>query len=148
MTAVFPDGLVRRYQSWLGESDILQVAHPAVGRAFPQYGPGRKHEREIALAEWQLNLTRRVPEALIRGLIHSDGCRCLNSFRTRLASGRLRTYSYARYFFSNRSADIRSIFRDHCELLGVRVTQSNARNLSISHRPSVAILDRIVGPKR
>ena len=45
------------------------------------------------------------------------------------------------------SADIRRIFVEHCELLGIRVTQSNHRNLTVSHRDSVAILEEIVGPK-
>ena len=52
-----------------------------------------------------------------------------------------------RYFFSNLSSDIRRIFVDHCELLGVHVTQSNHRNLTVSHRTSVAVLEQIVGPK-
>ena len=52
-----------------------------------------------------------------------------------------------RYFFSNLSADIRRIFVNHCDLLGIRVTQSNHRNLTVSHRNSVAILEQIVGPK-
>ena len=45
-------------------------------------------------------------------------------------------------------SDIRSIFTDHCAMLGVRVTQPNPRNLAVSHRDSVAILERVVGPKR
>jgi hypothetical protein len=56
-------------------------------------------------------------------------------------------YAYVRYFFSNLSADIRRIFIEHCELLKIRVTQSNHRNLTVSHRDSVAILERLVGPK-
>ena len=52
-----------------------------------------------------------------------------------------------RYFFTNHSENVRGIFIEHCELLGVRVTQSNHRNLSISHRKSVAILEQIVGPE-
>jgi hypothetical protein len=117
------------------------------GRAFPQHGPGRKHLRPIVLDDWQLALTRAHPDWLVRGLIHSDGCRCVNSFRTKLPSGRLAEYSYVRYFFSNLSADIRQIFKDHCELLGIRVTQPNHRNLAVSHRDSVAILELLVGPK-
>jgi hypothetical protein len=81
------------------------------------------------------------------GLIHSDGCRVENRVRTKLRSGRIAEYLYIRYFFSNLSADIRQIFIDHCALLGIRVTQSNPRNLSVSHRESVAILEQIVGPK-
>ncbi|MGO9889856.1 MAG: hypothetical protein ACLP0L_18395 [Solirubrobacteraceae bacterium] len=71
----------------------------------------------------------------------------MNRFRTKLPSGRVAEYSYVRYFFTNYSSDIRRIFCDHCELLGIRVTQSNHRNLTVSHRNSVAILEGIVGPK-
>jgi hypothetical protein len=42
----------------------------------------------------------------------------------------------------------RQIFCDHCELLGIRWTRSNARNISVSDRESVALLDQFVGPKR
>lgn len=42
---------------------------------FPQHGPGKKHLRRIALTEWQWGLVRRQPRLLLRGLIHSDGCR-------------------------------------------------------------------------
>ena len=97
---------------------------------------------------WQRKLTRIHPRALMRGLIHSDACRCINRFKTALPSGRITEYGYPRYFFSNLSNDIRRIFCDHCDLLGIRWTQSNARNISVSHRHSVALLDRFVGPKR
>jgi hypothetical protein len=99
------------------------------------------------LSDWQLELTHTHPGALVRGLIHSDGCRAVNRFRTKLPSGRVAEYSYIRYFFTNLSGDIRQIFIDHCDLLGVRVTQSNHRNLTVSHRHSVGILEQIVGPK-
>jgi hypothetical protein len=84
---------------------------------------------------------------LVRGLIHSDGCRTTNRFKTKLPSGGVAAYQYPRYFFSNLSEDIRRIFCDHCELLGIRWTQSNPRNISISHRESVALLDEFIGPK-
>jgi hypothetical protein len=29
---------------------------PGVARAFPQHGPGRKHERPIVLEPWQLEI--------------------------------------------------------------------------------------------
>ena len=45
------------------------------------------------------------------------------------------------------SADIRALLCESCERLGLRWTQSNHRNISISHRTSVALLDENVGPK-
>jgi hypothetical protein len=147
MNVTFPGRASTQFPSSTGASDVVAICHPAIGRAFPQHGPGRKHLRSIVLAEWQLELTEKHPGSLIRGLIHSDGCRVVNRFRTKLPSGRVAEYSYVRYFFSNHSADIRQIFIDHCALLGVRVTQSNHRNLTVAHRNSVAILEHLVGPK-
>src|SRR5206468_118950 len=85
-----------------------------------------------------LLLVDRFPQQFVRGLIHSDGCRTLNRFKTRLPSGRVAEYEYTRYFFSNLSADIRALFCEYCDRLGIRWTQSNARNISVSHRTSVA----------
>jgi hypothetical protein len=114
---------------------------------LPQHGPGRKHDRKIELAEWQREIVDRFPHEFLRGLLHSDGCRTVNRFQTRLPSGRVAEYAYARWFFSNRSADIRGLFCEYCERLGIRWTQSNPRNISVSHRTSVALLDSFVGPK-
>lgn len=147
LAATFPGGRITQRHATVGASEVVALSHPCIGRAFPQHGPGRKHDRKIELVDWQLELTHAHPDALVRGLIHSDGCRCVNSVKTRLPSGRDAEYFYVRYFFTNHSADIRGIFIEHCELLGIRVTQSNHRNLSVSHRKSVAILERIVGPK-
>ena len=89
----------------------------------------------------------REKEPLEEWLIHSDGCRTTNRFKVKLPSGRVGEYEYPRYFFSNLSEDIRRIFCDHCELLGIRWTQSNPRNISISPRKSVGRLDEFIGPK-
>jgi hypothetical protein len=110
---------------------------------FPQHGPGRKHERAIVLSAWQRILVERDPEQFVRGLIHSDGCRFTNPVR----HGE-KLYTYPRYNFSNASADIRKLFCDACDLLGVEWRVMNARNISVARRASVARLDEFVGPKR
>ena len=115
---------------------------------FPQHGPGRKHLRSIELEDWQQQIVDEHPEAFLRGLIHSDGCRTVNRFKTRLPSGRTAEYAYPRYFFSNLSADIRGLLCVSCDRLGIRWSQSNPRNISISHRDGVAALDAFVGSKR
>jgi hypothetical protein len=148
MAITFPGAIPRNVKASPRRCDILSISHIAVARAFPQHGPGRKHMRPIVLADWQLELTHAHPGELVRGLIHSDGCRSINHVRTTLPTGRVADYHYVRYFFTNHSADIRQIFIDHCGLLGVRVTQPNHRNLSISHRASVAVLEEMVGEKR
>jgi hypothetical protein len=125
----------------------LQSAWNGWPAAFPQHGPGRKHERLIALEPWQQAIVDEHPWEFLRGLLHSDGCRTVNRFKTKLPSGRMAEYAYPRWFFSNRSDDIRRMFCDTCDALGVRWTQSNPRNISVSHRRSVALLDEWVGPK-
>ena len=45
---------------------------------FPQHGPGRKHEREIRLEDWQREVVSSHPSDFLRGLFHSDGCRVAN----------------------------------------------------------------------
>jgi hypothetical protein len=112
-------------------------------RLFPQHGPGRKHHRAIALSDWQRDITHQQPQDLLRGLIHSDGCRVIASIR----APRGRRYSYARYYFSNRSADIRGIFCEHLDLLSIDWTHSMEYVIQVARRPAVAALDQFVGPK-
>ena len=126
---------------------IVQCAWKRWPEAFPQHGPGRKHERPIVLEDWQEAIVAEHADEFLRGLIHSDGCRTVNRFKTKLPSGRVAEYEYPRYFFSNLSPDIRRLFCEACERLGIRWTQSNPRNISVSHRDSVAILEELVGPK-
>ena len=126
---------------------ILQASGVYWVELFPQHGPGKKHERKIELVGWQQDLARCYSRELLRGLIHSDGSRVINRFTVKLPSGRAGRYAYPRYFFTNYSEDIRRIFCEHCDLLGIRWSQSNPRNISIANRPSVAILDSFVGPK-
>jgi hypothetical protein len=141
-----PHVALRRYMP--KESVIRVLAATIIWReAFPPHGRGRKHNRKIELVDWQREITTAHPRELLRGLIHSDGCRTMNRFKTKLPSGRVAAYEYSRYFFSNLSEDIRGIFCEHCELLGIRWTQSNPRNISISHRKSVALMDEFIGPK-
>lgn len=106
---------------------------------FPQHGPGRKHERHIALEPWQRRIVDEQPERFVRGLIHSDGCRVLN---------RVNGKAYPRYHFTQVSDDIRRLFCRSLRQLGIDYTWNDARNVSIARRPSVARLDEFVGPKR
>lgn len=107
LLTTFPDRHIGVYKHPVHRKVDLQLSHRSLAYAFPQHGPGRKHEREIALVPWQLQLTQAYPERLLRGLIHSDGSRCINRFSTKLPSGRVATYEYPRYFFTNYSTDIR-----------------------------------------
>jgi hypothetical protein len=105
---------------------------------LPQHGSGRKHERQIRLQRWQKQIVDRHPDALLRGLIHSDGCRVLN---------RVNGKDYLRYFFNNRSGDILRIFTEACDSISLRWRQNRLDSISIARREDVRRLDRVIGPK-
>ncbi len=105
---------------------------------FPQHGPGKKHERRIELTDWQSVLVDQWPEELLRGLIHSDGCRFQNTGTN---------WSWPRYSFKQVSDDIRTIFCEACDRLGLRWTAAPT-TIYISRKADVAILDEFIGPKR
>jgi hypothetical protein len=113
---------------------------------FPQHGPGKKHLRRIALAAWQRDLVNADPKPLIRGLLHSDGCRSWNTVHRPLPSG-TRTYAYPRYLFSNVSTDIQTIFTDALDLLEIPWRRNRWNSISVARRDAVAALDVFVGPK-
>ncbi len=104
---------------------------------FPQHGSGRKHERPIVLADWQRELLQAHPESLLRGLIHSDGCRFINTGTN---------WRHPRYSFSNVANDIRAIFCEACEAIGVHWTAA-PRTVYVSKKRDVARLDDFIGPK-
>ncbi|MDX6690172.1 MAG: hypothetical protein QOG15_1629 [Solirubrobacteraceae bacterium] len=137
MTAVMPGNSVG---TRLSETNYVEVygyskRWPAY---FPQHGTGMKHLRPIVLQPWQLEVVARTPQLLLRGLIHSDGCRFINTGRG--------NWTNPRYSFSNRSDDIRRIFCDACDLVGARWTTA-PYTVYVSRKADVAELDRFIGPK-
>jgi hypothetical protein len=94
--------------------------------------------RPIWLADWQKACVRKAPELLLRGLIHSDGCRFINTGR--------RGWSNPRYSFTQLSTDIRRIFTDACDLMGLRWT-SSGHTIYVSRKDDVARMDEFIGPK-
>ncbi|GGV25455.1 hypothetical protein GCM10010182_55150 [Actinomadura cremea] len=113
---------------------------------LPQHEPGRKHQRKIELVEWQREIVDEFSEELVRGLLHSDGCRFVNRVRRPVAGGE-RCYEYPRYNFTNVSIDIQRIFTDALDRLGIAWKQMNRKNVSVARREAVARLDEFVGPE-
>jgi hypothetical protein len=107
---------------------------------FPQHGPGKKHEREIALTDWQQEFVTLVPSLFIRGLIHSDGCRFTNTGS--------HDWQCPRYVFTNFSDDIKALFCNACDRLGLHWTTAPPKSVYVSRKADVARLDEFVGPKR
>jgi hypothetical protein len=85
------------------------------------------------------NWSTATPRPLLRGLLHSDGCRVLNW---------VNGTPYPRYHFTNVSADIKGIFGRACDQLGIEWRPNNRYSLSVARRDSVALLDGFVGPKQ
>jgi hypothetical protein len=105
---------------------------------FPQHGRGPKHKRPIQLTQWQESIVDAHPDRLLRGLVHSDGCRVLNRVNGR---------DYPRYHFTNNSRDIRGIFGWACDMYGVRWRRMNWKTISVARAPDVRRLDLVIGPK-
>ncbi|WP_405800044.1 helix-turn-helix domain-containing protein [Streptomyces sp. NBC_01506] len=146
--AVFPDNSVCRVRR-TGCSDV-KVYSKHLYCLFPQHGPGRKHERPIVLASWQQEIVAEHPWGLIRGLIHSDGCRNMN-WTTRVVNGERKRYEYPRYWFTNVSDDIRQLYTDTLDRLGIEwrhcTRHGEPYNISVAKKASVALMDAHVGPK-
>lgn len=148
MRAVFPDNSVCRVRK-VGCRNV-KVYSKHLHCLFPQHGPGKKHERRIALEPWQEDIVDAHPWEFVRGLIHSDGCRITN-WTTRMVGGERKRYEYPRYFFANKSDDIRKLFTDALDKVGVGWTTlargSDPFNVSVARKASVALMDTHVGPK-
>ncbi|UPZ31839.1 helix-turn-helix domain-containing protein [Streptomyces sp. LRE541] len=148
MRTVFPDNSVCRVRK-IGCRNV-KVYSKHLPCLFPQHGPGKKHDRPIALEPWQQDIVDAHSWEFIRGLVHSDGCRIIN-WTTRLVAGERKRYEYPRYLFANKSDDIRKLFSDTLDKVGVEWTTLargvDPYNISVARRASVALMDAHVGPK-
>jgi hypothetical protein len=116
---------------------VVSTHHRHLGCLLPQHGPGKKHERVLVFEPWQRAHVEAAPWAFLRGCIHSDGCSFMNRFDR---------YAYLSYEFRNRSEDIKGLFTETCDAVGVRYRINNDR-VRICQRPSVALLQEHVGLK-
>ncbi|MFD9032972.1 helix-turn-helix domain-containing protein [Streptomyces sp. NPDC059567] len=149
MESVLPDNSACRVQRQGCQEVKITSQH--LWCLFPQHGPGKKHERRIALEPWQQAIVDAHPWAFIRGLIHSDGCRIVN-WTEKIIGGRVKRYEYPRYFFTNSSPDIIGLLTAALDHVGVEWKATNqsrtAQNISVARKASVALMDLHVGPKR
>jgi hypothetical protein len=97
------------------------------------------HAREIRLTGWQERIVEGSHRHLVRGLIHSDGCRIVANDRGVMS---------VRYHFSNRSEDIKRIYCESLDALGIRWTRPSDAHIAVYRKASVAIMHRFVGQKR
>ncbi|MGW8954880.1 helix-turn-helix domain-containing protein [Streptomyces sp. NPDC055709] len=148
MRAVFPDNSVCRVRKQGCRNVKVYSNHLTC--LFPQHGPGRKHERPIVLEAWQQEIVDAHPWEFVRGLVHSDGCRNMN-WTTRVVGGERKRYEYPRYWFTNVSDDIRRLYTDTLDKLGIEwkdcTRAGRPYNISVARRASVALMDAHIGPK-
>lgn len=122
---------------------------------FPQHGPGKKHERTIALEPWQRTIVEEHTREFVRGLMHSDGSRVVNRIRKKHPNGDVQVYEYPRYQFTNVSTDIVGLFTGALDRLDIpwkvhakkRKPYKDTHVVSISRKDAVARMDSFVGPK-
>ncbi|MFI6683483.1 helix-turn-helix domain-containing protein [Streptomyces sp. NPDC050485] len=148
LRAVFPDNATCRVRR-IGCHNI-KVYSKHLPCMFPQHGPGKKHEREIRLEAWQQQIVDAHPWAFVRGLVHSDGCRNMN-WTTRVVGGEKKRYEYPRYWFTNVSDDIRQLYTDTLDKLGIDwkhcTRHGKPYNISVARKASVALMDQHIGSK-
>ena len=139
----FPANRVHVSSRRRGRCADVSVYSCHLGCLLPQHGNGAKHERAIALEQWQQTVVDQWPWAFIKGCIWSDGC---------LFTNRTGAYEYPSFSFSNRSPDIARLFVAACDRVGVvtRATQDRRRGswqVRINWRHSVALMLAHVGRK-
>ena len=110
---------------------------------FPQHGPGRKHERVDQTPQLAGTCGSHIPGAVSSETLHTDGCRFVACDRS---GGTVR--EYVRYSFSNRSEDIKRLFSDACDALGIAWTRAGDREIAIARRADVRRLESFIGPKQ
>ncbi|HEX6456287.1 MAG TPA: hypothetical protein VF009_07185 [Solirubrobacterales bacterium] len=142
MSAIFPEKKAhagRRRRSKCVDVSMWSKHWPCL---IPQHGSGPKHRRPIRLSTWQARIVEEQRQPFLRGLIHSDGTRIIATER----SGKW-TRRAPRYAFSNRSEDIKQLFCESCDALGIKWTRPSNMQIAIYRKASVAILDEFVGAK-
>ena len=98
------------------------------------------------LEPWQQEVVDEQTGKFLRGLIHSDGCRMTN-WTQRYVAGELEGYTYPRYFFTNRSADILDLCAAAPDRMSIVHTRPRWDTISVARRAAIAKLDEHVGPK-
>jgi hypothetical protein len=133
------------HETYKGKPSCVNVSlyHKHHDKIFPQHGEGMKHTRPITLEDWQQHIIATYPLEFFRGLYHSDGSRFSN-----VVNGK----DYPRYQFTNYSEDIRRLYCETCDRLGLHWTvkhlrKGSATDIFISKRRDVAWLDEHVGAK-
>ena len=133
MKILFPDNKVSTYKR-LNENCIeLSVYSTQLIGLFPQSGLGKKHNRKIELAQWQID--NIVPVNFVQGLFHSDGSYYFCQSK------------YPAYSFTNLSLDIKELYSSYLSRLNVSCSGGlNAKSI-YSYGKQALALKELIGTK-
>jgi len=139
---LLPENKVRVFHSKQGNYVEVICIHKFWPEILVQNSSALKHTRKIELADWQQKIVETYTLEFFRGLYHSDGSRFSNI---------VKGTDYPRYQFTNLSPDIRRMFCEACDRLGIHWTEKarhgKTTDIFISKRKDVAYLDSVIGPK-
>ncbi|MBZ0280731.1 MAG: transcriptional regulator [Anaerolineae bacterium] len=139
---LLPENKVRVFHSKQGNYVEVICIHKFWPEILVQNSSAPKHTRKIELADWQQKIVETYTLDFFRGLFHSDGSRFSNV---------VKGTDYPRYQFTNFSPDIRRMFCEACDRLGIHWTEKmrygKTTDIFISKRKDVAYLDSVIGPK-
>jgi hypothetical protein len=126
-------GVLKQKGNWVNVS-LYSNHWPCL---LPQHGPGRKHNRTIALEPWQQDIVDNESWEFVTGLIHSDGCRTVANDRG---------VRSVRYHFSNRSEDIIGLLTAALDRLNIHWRRSDRYTISVYRKADTARVDEFIGP--
>jgi hypothetical protein len=115
---------------------------------FPQYGIGHKHERDVSLVDFQMDIVSDYPCDFLKGLLYSDG-----SIGYSYTNPAYKDKLYKTYTFSNKSYDIFKMFIDTLSMIGIKKQMPAFYNdrlykITIRDKASVAILEEKVASEK
>lgn len=131
LSKIFPKNKVSISKWHVENCKVIMVHNNEIPLLFPQHGSGRKHSRDIFLEDWQKKIVSKYPNEFISGLIDSDGCRFV-----------VKKTGDIRYQFTNKSEDIKQIFKWACGLIGVECNlRKGYKNVTVQKQSSVKIME-------
>ncbi len=125
---IFPNNKITNYQQLYSRCLEVNVHNKFLSKLFPQHGPGKKHDRDVSLQDWQWDIVWKEPECFIKGLIDSDGSYYLQTQRN--ANGMV--HAGMRYQFTNKSLDIIDMYLIVMDKLNISVHPTTRKNGTIN----------------
>lgn len=120
-----------------GNAIDVNICTSTLSLLFPQHGKGKKHNRDIILTDWQLDVID--PISIVKGLIMSDGSYYID-----------RQSGIMKYSFSNKSVQLIGILAKYLSELGISFaiyTKLKKTELVVHKKLEVEKLHEMIGDK-